>query len=489
MPARPVPEPSRPAGREIPARVPEAGGTVALPSAPFSGATALALSTYDLGRRPAALAELATALRATGWQVRLADLAVDPWDDASLAGVDLVVWSLPLHTATRLMAPMVPQIRALAPRARLMAVGLYAVLNRSVLAEAGVEVSDHGTGIGVAARRTLRSTPPMAGLDGQPAAEGAGVWRSSRDGLPPLDRYARLVLADGTERLVGATAASVGCRHLCRHCPIVPVYSGRFRAVAVERVLAEVAGLVACGAGHVSFTDPDFLNGPAHARRVARAMHERFPQLSFDLTARISHLRDHRHLLAELRDAGCVLITSAVESFDPLTLQRLDKGHTAEDVEVVVAACRHAGIGLEATFVAFTPWTSVESYRQFLDRVDALGLAGSVAPVQYGVRLLVGARSALLDLPEIAASVGEFDPELLVHPWSHTNPYVDELYRRVSAVVRETARSPAGPAERQAVHARLRALVGSAAPRPANTHVEAAPQPATIAWLTEPWFC
>lgn len=470
MPTLPVPGPgpgpSWAIGQGVAARPPEAGGTVALPPPPFAGAAALVLSTYDLGRRPSALAELAAALRAAGWRVRLADLAVDPWDDALAAGVELVVWSLPMHTATRLMAPLVPRVRAIAPGARLMAVGLYAVLNRSVLAEAGVEVSDHGTGLGVADRR-----------------------EPGRDDLPSLDRYARLVLADGTERLVGATAASVGCRHRCRHCPIVPVYGGRFRAVAVERVLADVQDLVERGAGHVSFTDPDFLNGPAHARRVVRALHERFPQVSFDLTARISHLREHRHLLAELRGAGCVLITSAVESFDPLTLQRLGKGHTAEDVEVVVAACRDAGIGLEATFVAFTPWTTVESYRQFLDSVDALGLVGSVAPVQYGVRLLVSARSALLELPEIVSSVGAFDPDLLVHPWAHTDPYVDELCRRVGEVVREAARTPAGPGERRAVHTRLRALVdGSPAP-PAHPHVEKAPQPVTIAWLTEPWFC
>jgi hypothetical protein len=49
-----------------------------------------------------------------------------------------------------------------------------------------------------------------------------------RTGLPPLRQYAHLVLPDGSFRVCGYTEASRGCKHLCRHCPIVPVYNGVF---------------------------------------------------------------------------------------------------------------------------------------------------------------------------------------------------------------------------------------------------------------------
>jgi len=41
---------------------------------------------------------------------------------------------------------------------------------------------------------------------------------------------------DGKETftIVGSTEASRGCKHLCRHCPIVPVYGGQFRVVPVD---------------------------------------------------------------------------------------------------------------------------------------------------------------------------------------------------------------------------------------------------------------
>src|SRR5207247_8368204 len=58
-----------------------------------------------------------------------------------------------------------------------------------------------------------------------------------RSTLPPLEAYAYLTL-DGARRTVGYTEASRGCKHLCRHCPIVPVYGGRFRVVDRDIVIA-----------------------------------------------------------------------------------------------------------------------------------------------------------------------------------------------------------------------------------------------------------
>ena len=45
----------------------------------------------------------------------------------------------------------------------------------------------------------------------------------------------KLLHVDG-RRIVGSTDATRGCKHLCRHCPIVPVYKGRFRATPLVTV-------------------------------------------------------------------------------------------------------------------------------------------------------------------------------------------------------------------------------------------------------------
>jgi radical SAM superfamily enzyme YgiQ (UPF0313 family) len=106
----------------------------------------------------------------------------------------------------------------------------------------------------------------------------------------PLQQYASLTMPDGTARVVGSTEATRGCKHLCRHCPIVPVYNGQFRVVPVEVVLEDIRAQVEAGAEHISFGDPDFFNGPGHARRVLERFAADYPGVTYDVTIKIEHL-------------------------------------------------------------------------------------------------------------------------------------------------------------------------------------------------------
>ena len=234
-------------------------------------------------------------------------------------------------------------------------------------------------------------------------------------------------MPDGTTKIVGATDASRGCKHRCRHCPIVPVYDGQFRVVPVDVVLADVRSQVEQGATHITFGDPDFFNGPTHARRIVEALHCEHPRLTYDAIIKVEHLLAHRELLPVLANTGCLFVTSAVESVDDRVLEKLDKGHTRADFILAAELCRSAGLTLVPTFVAFTPWTTVETYVDLLNVVDDLGLTGHVAPVQRAIRLLVTWRSRLLELPDIQAVIGPFDPKTLTYPWRHPDPRVDHL--------------------------------------------------------------
>ena len=135
----------------------------------------------------------------------------------------------------------------------------------------------------------------------------------------------------GARRLVGYTEASRGCRHLCRHCPVVPIYNGQFRVVQPDVVLADMEAQVAAGAEHITFGDPDFFNGPTHAMKIVTALHAKHPAVSYDVTIKIEHLLHHRGLVPRLAETGCAFVTSAVESVDDRVLALFDKGHTRED--------------------------------------------------------------------------------------------------------------------------------------------------------------
>lgn len=440
------------------------------------------LSTYELGRQPFGLASPAAWLREAGLTVATQDLAVHALDEEAVRGARVVGVHVPMHTATRLAVPLIARVREIEPAALVVAFGLYASLNEDRLRAAGA-----GTVVGgefearlVEVCRAVVAGDPMP--DGPPATLERLAFRvPDRAGLPLLDRYAGIVV-DGELRPVGSTEASRGCRHRCRHCPITPVYDGTYRIVPPDVVLADVANHVQAGARHITFGDPDFLNGPAHALRVIGGLHDRFPDVSYDVTIKVEHLLHHRDLLSRLRDTGCVLVTSAVESFDDRVLDRLAKGHTAADVAEMVSVVRAAGLALNPTFVAFTPWIDPEGYREFLRQIAALDLVDAVSPVQYGLRLLITSGSRLLELDDVAALVGSFDREALVHPWRHPDPAVDDLQERVMAAVEAAQRRGLG---RREIFARVWEEAAAAGAPPLD---EAVPV-ATVPYLTEPWYC
>jgi len=310
-----------------------------------------------------------------------------------------------------------------------------------------------------------------------------------RASLPPLRQYARLAMPDASERTCGYTEASRGCKHFCRHCPIVPVYEGKFRVLQPEVVLADVRQQVAAGAEHITFGDPDFFNGPAHALAIVRALHQEFPQLSYDVTIKIEHLLKHADALSVLRDTGCAFVTSAVESVDDHVLELLAKGHTRADFLRVVDIFRELGLTLAPTFVAFLPQTTIESYVDLLDTIDAAGLVENVSPVQWCLRLLITSGSPLAQLAGFREHLRGFDAAALCYRWVHPDPRVDDLQRAVDVDVR---RLTAIHCSRRQIFDHVRRLALHAAD--GNLDVPLPEEPAiaaraTIPYLTEPWYC
>ena len=437
---------------------------------------ALLVSTYDLGRQPFGLASPAAWLRREGVDVECVDTSRDPLRDEQIQAAGMVAFYLPMHTATRLAAPLLARVRRLNPASTVVAYGLYAPLNDAWLRQRGVAhvlgPEAEGDLAAIAASR-----PPATSAGADAAIPRLTFIQPERALLPPLARYAALQMPDGGRRVVGSTDATRGCKHLCRHCPIVPVYEGTFRVVPVDVVMNDIRAQVEQGAQHISFGDPDFFNGPAHARRIAERVGREFPGLSYDVTIKIEHLLTHADLLPTLRDTGCLFITSAVESIDDAVLERLRKGHTRADFLRAVALCRQVGVALSPTFVPFTPWTTPDGYVELLEHLAALGLQSGVAPVQLGIRLLVTAQSALLELPEVRDMVDPFDGESLTWPWRHRDDRVDALQHDVMRLVDGMRQAP-----RSDVFA---AVFERAAGR---TPADGASGPVPP-FMTEAWYC
>jgi len=456
----------------------------------------LLIACYELGHQPLAVAWPAAVLEQRGFAPAVLDISVEPLDPEKVRRARLIAISVPMHTALRVGITVAERVRQLNPGTHLCFYGLYATLNAEHLLTRGID-SVIGGEIEEPLAALVESleagrTDPIPGVRraGQPAGPHIArptLPRPSRAALPALKTYARLE-RDGRQLPVGYVEASRGCKHLCRHCPLPPIYGGRFFVVPADVVLADVAQQVEAGAGHITFGDPDFLNGPGHALEVARRLHRDFPTITFDFTAKIEHLLRRAGDLPELGALGCLFVVSAVESLSETVLGHLDKGHTRADVEVALAATRGAGIALRPTWVAFTPWTTLADFVEMLDWVAAHDLVDHVDPVQYSLRLLVPPGSLLAEHESMRPYLGALVAADFSYPWRHPDPRMEALQAGVAALIADSAPRAEDPA---VTFDRVRALAARAAgtPAPEPLAPRLAPDRRRPARLTEPWFC
>lgn len=463
------------------------------------------VSCYELGHQPLGIAQPIGFLEQAGFAPLGLDIAVEHIEESAFRLARFVGISVPMHTALRLGVRVAELIRTINPTCHICFYGLYASINAEYLLYtladslvggeyeiplvSLVEALDGGQAIshleGVSSRNRIAG--PSLQRVYPSTTSGIPQPIPSRGGLPKLDRYARLE-QDGAERLVGYVEASRGCLHHCLHCPIVPVYDGRFFLVPEAVVMEDIRRQVMAGATHITFGDPDFLNGPGHSMSIVRAMHAEFPHLTFDVTAKIEHLLKRRSLIPELGAQGCLFVISAVESFSDHVLDILHKGHTGADIIIALGILREAGLALRPSLVAFTPWTSLDDYLHMLDMVEAHDLIDATDPVQLSIRLLIPPGSALLANSDVRRFLGPLDQAGFQYHWTHPDERMDRLHQAVSAIVE------AGVKEEDdalVIFSRIRAIAGAAAGRPATslsqttTRADRRKPPR----LTESWFC
>ncbi len=187
----------------------------------------LLISTYELGRQPFGLASPAAWLRARGHEVSCLDLTREALDEEAILAADLISFYVPMHTATRLAAGLIPKVREMNARAHLCFYGLYAPVNEEYLRGLGVGtilggefeegLASLASRLQQEARRTatapLKQPEPVISLARQK------FLVPDRAGMLEPSKYARVVMPGGEHRVAGSTEATRGCKHLCRHCP------------------------------------------------------------------------------------------------------------------------------------------------------------------------------------------------------------------------------------------------------------------------------
>ena len=452
----------------------------------------LLIACYELGHQPLSLAWPLAVLQARGVAATAVDLSVTQLPQDTAKSAAFVGIAVPMHTALRLGVRAARQIRYLNPHAHICFYGLYAWLNADYLLD---EIADSVIAGEVETPLAELVQTVLAGGDltavsgiSTPAQRTAPhLGRQTfpvplRDSLPLLTQYAHYV-AEGEAVAAGYVESTRGCLHFCTHCPVVPVYNGRFFAIPVPIILADIRQQVAAGARHITFGDPDFLNGPSHARRVAQALHREFPGLTFDFTTKVEHILKHPKLLAELHQLGASFVVSAFESTSNMVLQKLQKGHTAADLDQALRILAQAKLPVHPTLVAFTPWTTLHDYIELLTWIREQGLIPHIPTIQLAIRLLVPPNSTLLAASDTKSWLGELDAANFTYRWQHPDPRMDELHEAVLSL------AEAGHDDPFALFAAVERLAYNLAGRPILNWLPPPLPTVSPPRLTENWYC
>lgn len=464
------------------------GAVQSLPMQSVHVSDIVLVSCYELGHEPLGVLTPAGVLDRAGLSARVVDVAMDDFDPADVAGAALVAISTPMHTALRLGARVAARVREINPEAHICFFGLYAGLHRNelvpLLADSclGAEFEQDLLDLARAIRDRSGAPARSVALARESRRE-AGTKERELDLAPRRithdERYARL-LFNGEHHQTGYVMATRGCKHTCAHCPIPAAYEGHFYALPPEEVLRDINAVVALGARHITFGDADFLNGPTHALRIARALHSFHPGVTFDYTAKIEHLLALPAVVDELQSLGNVFVVSAVESFHDEVLSRLRKGHTAADAITVMRAFEQRGLALRPSLMPFTPWETRASLATLFEIIASEGLVDRIDPVQYSIRLLLPAGSLLLRDRDVSALAGPLDATRFSHPWVHPDPAMDTMQLQLAHISAEAAGSDEAVEE---TFARMAAIAAPGQALHISRRRGASPR------LTEDWFC
>lgn len=441
----------------------------------------LLVSCYELGHPSWSIALASTLLKNAGYLTTGVDLSIEPLDDHTVRQARWVAIVVPMHAALRIGVKAAQYIRKLNRSTKICFAGTYAELNRQFLLDTVADQVLSGEW-----EQALVDWVHGVAVPTSPVLERLSFVTPDRGPTLKLERHSHLVVGQ-EKRTAGYVETSRGCKHLCRHCPLPPVYRGRFFAVPVDVVLQDIARQVALGARHVTFGDPDFLNGPEHARRVAKALHDAFPEITFDATAKVQHIvQQDGEFFATLRLQGLLFLVTAVESLSDPVLQILDKNHTRHDIDQALHLLDSARVSMRPSFVPFTPWETIDGYCDILEWVSRNDLISQIDPIQFAVRLLVPPGSLLLQHPSMLPHLGALDAENFCYGWTHPDPHMDALYAEVSVVVEKAAveKSPAEETFTRVCHLAF-SRAGRVPLALPKLEFRRAPTPR----LSEPWFC
>jgi len=178
----------------------------------------------------------------------------------------------------------------------------------------------------------------------------------------------------------GGIVASRGCPGRCTFC-FRGVFGNQVRYRSVSAILEEIQELRAqFGISSFFFYDDTFTASQKRVKELCQRLGELDFSVSWQCSTRVDSVR--RHLLREMRSAGCTKIEYGVESGNPDTLRRIDKRISLHQAREVISWTNDVGIACTVNFILGFPWEDPQDIavtRRFIQEISP-----SVKRIQIG---------------------------------------------------------------------------------------------------------
>lgn len=403
--------------------------------------SSVVVSIFEGGYQPLnALTGLA-ALRKAGHDSDFIDAYVEGVDIDRLKAYDTIILPVPLFDSLMSAIKICNDLDRAGCNAQRVMFGQYATINAQYLSQ---NYADHVvTGewevplVSLMNRRRGSTEPTVNVYSRETGLESSlsmlrlrgTMARPLREAAPRLNKYPQphLTRLLDEQKTVGGLELTRGCHHKCTYCSVYSAYDGKVVLGDIDEIVADIDTLVEQGMDHLTFIDAEFFNATRRSFDALARIHARHPRLTYDFTTRVDHILDNRDRLAELREQGVRVITSALEFPKEEVLQQVRKEVTVEDLKTAVRLVQGSGITLNPTFIMFNPWVGLEDFSRFNDFLVETDMQDAVDPVQYETRLHLYKGSPLLQNDTIKAL--RLEEREFHYDWHHPDPRVDDLFR------------------------------------------------------------
>jgi radical SAM superfamily enzyme YgiQ (UPF0313 family) len=397
-------------------------------------------AVYDGGVQPISIGSAASHLIDAGFAPVCIDTTVEPQRFGELvANATVLAISVPLFQAVAPAAEYATRCRALNPKCTIVMFGQHANIHRERLLSRYCDYvirGDYEAGLVALVRGADATDLASLGVCARGCSAPVYIHRRpllppARSMLPPLScyRYPELEFLwtrDAPVPLVGNVETARGCHHACSYCSVFAATGRKVALLAQDMIIEDIRQVVQMGAKHIWFTDAEFFNGRHHGLFVIQRMKREFPDLTFDITTRADHILECKDQIRELRDLGCLFVTSALEFPSQVFLDAVDKELRLDQIESAVAYCQQIGLTLNPTFIPFNPWVGYEELNAFRNWLERQRLLEAVNPLQYETRLYLYKGSPLLNHPDVRKlklTEREFEYE-----WEHPDTRVEQAW-------------------------------------------------------------